>query len=150
MKWAGLGGRSQGGEGRISEQNVEIVRRAFDAVRHIDHEGAAQGFHADAMWHNTAEFPGQRVCVGPEAIIDFWKTLMESFEERGSMMEIERVVEGEDSVVVGVHSVARGKASGIPLDFHWSAAFHVRDGKISRVDVHGDWAKALNAAGLAE
>ena len=58
--------------------------------------------------------------------------------------------EGEDSVVVGVHSVARGKASGIPLDFDWSAAFHVRDGKISRVDVHGDWSKALNAAGLAE
>src|SRR5438445_12643485 len=131
-------------------QNVEVVRRAFDAVRHIDHEGAAQGFHADAVWHNTAEFPGQRICVGPEAIIDFWETLMESFEESGSRMDVERVVEGEDTVVLRVHSVGEGKASGVPLDLHWGAAFRVRDGKISRVDVHGDWAKALQAAGLSE
>jgi ketosteroid isomerase-like protein len=134
----------------MSQENVEIVRRAFEAVRRGDYEGATRGFHGDVVWHNTAEFPGQRVCVGPEAIIDFWKTLMESFEERRSMMDIERIVEGEDSVVLGMHSVGRGKASGVPLDFHWSAAFRVRDGKISRVDVHGDWLKALTAAGLAE
>jgi ketosteroid isomerase-like protein len=130
-------------------ENLEMVRRSFDGFRSGDYRAAVREFRADAVWHNTAEFPGQRVCVGPEAIIDFWKTLMESFDERESSMEIERMVEGEDSLVLAVHSVGKGKSSGIPLDFHWSAAFHVRDGKISRVDVHGDWSKALKAAGLA-
>src|SRR6266513_4409928 len=120
----------------MSEENVEIVRRAFDAVGRSDYEKALRGFHADAVWHNTAEFPGQRSCVGPEAIIDFWETLLESFEESGSRMDVERVVEGEDTVVLGVHSVGEGKASGVPLDLHWGAAFRVRDGKISRVDAH--------------
>jgi ketosteroid isomerase-like protein len=135
---------------RIPGQNVEMVRRSFDGFRRGDYRQAVREFHADAVWHNTAEFPGQRVCVGPEAIIDFWKTLMESFDEGESTMEIERVVEGEDSVVVAVHSVGKGKSSGIPLDFHWGAAFRVSDGKISRVDVHGDWKNALKAAGLTE
>jgi ketosteroid isomerase-like protein len=134
----------------MSQENVEIVRRSFDGFRRGDYRGAVREFHADAVWHNTAEFPGQRFCVGPEAIIDFWKTLMESFDEAESTMEIERVVEGENSVVVAVHSVGKGKASGIPLDFHWGAAFRVSHGKISRVDVHGELKKALKAVGLEE
>src|SRR5207245_4178338 len=111
-------------------ENVEMVRRSFDGFRCGDYRVAVREFHADAAWHNTAEFPGQRVCVGPEAIIDLWKTLMESFDERGSRMEIERVVEGEDSIVLAVHSVGKERSSGIPLDFHWGAAFHVGDSKI--------------------
>ena len=131
-------------------ENLNMVCRSFDGFRRGDYRGAVREFHADAVWHNTAEFPGQRICAGPEAIIDFWETLMESFEESGSRMDVERVVEGEDTVVLGVHSVGEGKASGVPLDLHWGAAFRVRDGKISRVDVHGDWAKALAAVRLAE
>jgi ketosteroid isomerase-like protein len=132
----------------MSQENVDVVRGAFDAMRQGDYDGAARGFHADAVWQNTAEFPGPSTCVGIEAIIDFWATLMEPFEE--SEGEVERIVEGKDSVVLAVHSVGRGKASGVPLDLHWGAAFHLRDGKISRVDVHGDWAKALEAVGLVE
>ena len=134
----------------MSQENVKVVRRTLDAARQGDLQGAALGFHADAVWHNTAEFPGQRTCVGPQAIIDFWETLFESFEDTGSWMDIERVVEGENSVVLRVHSSGRGKASGVPIDLRWGIAFQVRDAKISRVDVHGDWAKALEAVGLRE
>jgi ketosteroid isomerase-like protein len=132
----------------MSQENVELVRRAFEAVRRGDYQGATRGFHADAVWHNTVEFPGPATCVGPQAIIDFWETLVESFEE--SRMDIERVVEGENSVVLRVHSVAQGRAGAVPVNLHWAMAFHVRGSKIRRVDVHGDWAKALEAVGLAE
>ena len=132
----------------MSEANVEIAKGVIDAFNRRDYEKALHGFHADTVWHNTAEFPGQRICVGPEAIIDFWETLMESFEESGSRMDVERVVEGEGTVVLGVHSVGEGKASGIPLDFHWAAAFHVSDGKIARVRTYLDHGEALEAAGL--
>src|SRR5947208_6917631 len=98
----------------MSQQNVEVAKRVIHAFNRRDYEKALHGFHADAVWHNTAEFPGQRICVGPEAIIDFWETLMESFEESGRM-DVERAVEGEDTVVLWVHSVGEGKASGVPL-----------------------------------
>ncbi|MDQ6910742.1 MAG: nuclear transport factor 2 family protein [Actinomycetota bacterium] len=133
----------------MSQENVQVVRRSLDAAREGDLQGAVRGFHADAVWHNTAEFPGQRTCVGPQAIIEFWETLQSSGKS-GGWMHIEGVVSGDDSVVLGVHSLGRGRASGGPVDLHWVIAFQVRGGKISRVDVHGDWAKALEAVGLRE
>jgi ketosteroid isomerase-like protein len=132
----------------MSQGNVELARRALEAVRSSDHEAAERCFAVDVVWQNTGEFPGQRTCVGPRAIIDFWEALTESFEERG--VEVERVVEGADSVVLGMHSVGRGKASGVPIDVHWGIAFHLSGGKVARVFVHGDWQNALRAGGLAE
>ena len=132
----------------MSEENVEIARDALDAVRRGDSEAAARVFDADVTWHNTTEFPGQRICVGPQAIIDFWKTLLDSFADGG--MKIERVVEGEDSVVLDVRSAAQGRASGIPVEVCWSVALRMRGGTIKRVDVHGDRTRALEAVGLAE
>jgi ketosteroid isomerase-like protein len=131
-------------------ENLDLVRSTFDAMRRGDYQRAAHGFRADAVWHNTAEFPGPKSCVGPRAIVDFWSTLTEPFDETASSDDIERAVEGNDAVVLGVHTVGRGKASGVPIDVRWSVAFHVQDGKITRADVHGDWAKALDAAGLEE
>jgi ketosteroid isomerase-like protein len=130
----------------MSQENVEIVRSTFDAMLRGDDEDATRGFHGDAAWHNTSVFPDPSVCVGPQAILNFWATLMETFQE--SQTDVEQVVEGGDAVVLSLHSVGRGNASGVPVDVRWGAAFRVIDGKISRVDVHGDWAKALEALGL--
>jgi hypothetical protein len=40
--------------------------------------------------------------------------------------------------------------SGIPADVIWAAIFRLRDGQINRVDVHGDWEKALKAVAQEE
>jgi ketosteroid isomerase-like protein len=127
-------------------QNVEMVRRTFDAMCRGDYREAVRGFQDDAVWHNTSEFPGEASCVGPQAIVKFWTALMENVEEGN--MDVQRAVEGGDAVVLGVRSVGRARASGVPFDVSWSAAFRVLDGKISRVDVHGSWEKALEAVGL--
>jgi ketosteroid isomerase-like protein len=111
-----------------------------------DDEHATRGFQEDAVWHNTSVSPDPSICVGPQAILNFWATLKETFQE--SQTDVEQVVEGGDAVVLSLHSVGRGHASGVPVDVRWAAAFRVIDGKISRVDVHGDWAKALEAVGL--
>ena len=130
--------------------NAELVRQAFEALSRGDYGEAAPRFHDDAVWHNTADFPGERSCVGPAAIVDFWRALMEHFEGAEERMQIEQTVEGEHAVVLAIHSVGRGRASTVPIDVRWGAAFHVRNGRISRVDVHGDWRKALSSAGLAD
>jgi ketosteroid isomerase-like protein len=132
----------------MSQENVEIVRCAFNAIGRGDEQYIESAFHADAVWHNTAEFPGPATCVGPQAIVDFWEALQDSFGE--SEMDIERIMDGNETVVVSVHSVSRGRASGAPIDLRWAAAVQVRDGKIRRVDIHGDWTKALKAVGLEE
>jgi ketosteroid isomerase-like protein len=131
----------------MSQENVDIVRQTFGAMCRRDYQRAAGGFHQDAVWHNTREFPGPSVCVGPQAIAEFWETLWESFDGETS---VEQISDGEDGVALGAHTVGRGTRSGVPLDVRWGIAARVASGKISRVDVYGEWTKALNAVGLAE
>jgi len=133
----------------VSQANVDAVRRTFDAMLHDDYEAAQRGFHADAVWHNTGDFPGHLRCVGRKAIVEFWINLTEQFDESGGH-EIEQATANDRAVVVAVHSVGRGLASGAPIDIRWAAAVQVVGGLISRVDVYGDWERALKAAGLEE
>jgi ketosteroid isomerase-like protein len=136
--------------GARPRESVKLVCDTFDALARHDYQRAIRGFHADAVWRNTAQFPGPKSCTGPAAIIDFWRTLTEPFEESVSSSGIEQVADGGDRVALGVHSVGRGRASGLPIDVRWGAVFRVREGKIATVDVYGDWAAALDAAGVED
>src|SRR3954466_10866901 len=98
----------------MSRDNVELVRNTFAAVLRADQESAAAGFHPDVVWNNTAVFPDQRTLVGTAAIFDFWQTLTQTWDGMRSTTEIERIAEGNDRVVVGVHSFGAGRSSGIP------------------------------------
>jgi len=66
----------------MSEAYVVLVNRALEAVIRGDYREASDCFRPDAEWHNTRQFPGPLTCVGPRAIIDFWTTLVESFDVR--------------------------------------------------------------------
>jgi ketosteroid isomerase-like protein len=134
----------------MSQENVELVRNTFSAVLRDDVESAAAGFHSDVVWNNTAVFPDKRTLVGIAAIFAFWQRLTQTWEEMQSSTEVERIAERNDRVAVGVHSVGSGRSSGIPFNAHYALVFCVWGGKISRVDVHGSWAKALEAVGLSE
>jgi ketosteroid isomerase-like protein len=134
----------------MSQENVDLVRRTFAAMLGGDYEAARNGFHEDAVWHNTGAFPGPQRCVGREAIVDFWKTLMESFDTSAGDQEIEQATGGNGVVVLGLHAVGRGVGSGAPIDVRWAAAVQVLNGLISRVDVYGNWERALRALGLEE
>jgi ketosteroid isomerase-like protein len=132
----------------MSRENVEIVRAAFAAIRDRDRRAAAALLTPDAEWHNTSSFPGPRVCVGPDAIIDFWVTLTEDFE--GVRDEIEQVLDVDDRVVVAFHQWGSGRQSGVPFDLRYAAIIELVDQRVVRVDIHGEYAKALEAVGLRE
>jgi ketosteroid isomerase-like protein len=132
----------------LSTDNLEIVRAAFRAIRARDRDAAAALFTADAQWHNTSSFPGPRVCVGPDAISDFWVTLTEDFESVSD--EMEQVLNVDDRVVVGFHQWGRGRQSGVPFDLRYAAVIELADQRIVRIDIHGGYAKALEAIGMRE
>jgi ketosteroid isomerase-like protein len=135
----------------MSEQNVEVVRGLFDAVSRGDYDAAARFLHADAEWHNTAVFPGPRTVHGPEAITQFWKDMFRSYGGGGSSrMQIERVTEVNDVVVIAVHGWWSGSEGGVPLETRWAQTVRVRDGKALRGEAHGSYRKALEAVGLRE
>ena len=133
----------------MSRKNLDTVGRVLDAFRDLDYDRAAAEFAADAEWHNTDSFPGQKVCCGPDEIKAFWRSLSDVFA-LGRNAEVGRIVEHEDMVVTETHSRGRGKASGAPVQARWGTVFQLRDGKIIRVQICGNFEKALKAAGLRE
>ena len=132
----------------MSQRNMEVVRAAVAAIRDCDRLLAPALFTPGAEWHNTSVFPGPPVCVGPEAIAHFWATIHEDFEVAG--MEIEQTSEIDGRVVAGFYQWGTGRMSGAPFDERFAAIFEVADQRIVRVDIHGSYAKALEAVGLSE
>ena len=127
----------------MSRRQFAVVSEALEAIKTEDLDAAEKLFYPDAEWHNTAAFPGERVCKGPRAIIAFWQTLTDAFHEGGH--EIEQYAQREGRAVVGFHTRSSGKASGAPIDVRWSAVFELRDQRVARVDVYGSYARAIQA-----
>jgi ketosteroid isomerase-like protein len=139
----------------MSQENVEIVRRAFDEFQ----EGLARGDPAapfdsglnapEAEWILPPNSPGFRqVYRGREGFLEFMRTWTEDFHWS---IELERVIDaGDDSVVAVFHQRATGKASGVPVELHMALIYELQDGRVIRMRNFLDPAEALEPVGLRE
>jgi ketosteroid isomerase-like protein len=88
----------------MSQENVEIVRRLYDALNTLDVPSGEELTHADLEW-----IPDSRVGVGPirgrENMIRFFMDQADMFEE--IHMDIERLWEIDDKVLAFVHGTGR-------------------------------------------
>jgi ketosteroid isomerase-like protein len=135
----------------MSEENVEVVHRFVAAISSGDYDEAASMLHPDAEWHNTAVFPGPTTVRGAPAITRFLRDLFEEYSgPAATKMEIEKVADSGNLVVIHIHGRGHGRGSGIPLDIQWAHALCLDEGKVLRVKTYGRYAKALEAAGLRE
>jgi ketosteroid isomerase-like protein len=132
----------------MTSENVAVVQRVAEALWRGDHEATKTDLDADVEWRNTAEFPGQRTYSGPGGVRSFLKDQTDSFDLHG--MEIERVAEASNTVVLVVRAWGQGKASAVPVDARFAMIFTLRDGKVVLIEVRGNYAEALAAVGLRE
>jgi uncharacterized protein len=134
----------------MSEENVEIVRRTYEAWNCGDLETAFRSFDADIEWHlpeggiNTGVYRGHR---GVRQLIESY---LEAFDY--SRMEPERFFETGDRIVAFVHWRVRGKGSGVEVGVRPAHLWTMRDGKAVRVDTFPERERemALEAVGLSE
>jgi ketosteroid isomerase-like protein len=131
----------------MSQVNVEIVRRVYDAMNTRDLTAGAELMHAGAEW-----IPDSRVGVGPirgrENVIRFMLDQAEMFE--GTHLEIERFWEKDDKVLVYVHATGRGRGSGAPFEIRIAHLWTLRNGLVTRGEGYANRAEALEAVGLSE
>ena len=140
----------------MSEENVEIVRRLFDAL----HAGLKRGDPGALFDSGTVAddlefvpFPGlpghPRRYRGRDGFIAFMQTWTEDFEDWS--IEYERLIEVPDNRVVALtHQWATGKGSGVPVELHFGVVFEIEDGRVIRVLNFPDFAQALEAARPSE
>ena len=94
------------------------------------------------------EFPDAGVYVGAEEIARY----MQGFLEPWSRITIsaEEIVEAGDSVLVAVHQLGSGRASGLETDLRYFQTWSFRGAKVIRWEAIRDRRDALAVVGLAE
>ena len=133
----------------MSRENVEIVRRAYDAFSRGDLDAAVEDMAPDCEYVATGTIPGLGgVYRGPEGFRRFLSWIFDEFDD--ARVEIDELIEAEDGVLASVTNRGRGKQSGAETSWHVWQLWTVRDGKV----VHGQGftseAEALEAVGLRE
>jgi ketosteroid isomerase-like protein len=133
----------------MSQQNVEIVKRATDALNRRDVDAYGELITADyELLPAMTGFTGVSF-RGREGMERYFEELADTWEEFSVLAEDFRELDGECMLVL-VRLEGRGKGSGIPIDALHTVLFHFRGGRISRIHSYLDRGEALRAAGLSE
>ena len=140
----------------MSEQNVEIVRRVFEAVASRDRERVLSLYdpdvEIDGRRHRWAEVLGSKHAHvrGHEGLREWSREYYSTWENLDDTLE-ELIDAGNDDVVTIVTTSGRARASGIEIEWkHHAGIWTVRDAKVVRVVWYPTRAEALEAAGLSE
>jgi ketosteroid isomerase-like protein len=133
----------------MSQENVEVVRRVYDA--------AANRHSASilALYDPDVEFDATRMGVGDLGIYhghEGLRTLFGEFHQVWGEIEYdyEDLIEAGQHVVAVVTRHARGRASGVGVEAPLALLWTVREGKVVRVVWFQTREEALEAAGLSE
>ena len=132
----------------MSQQNLEIVRRAYDLVTRGDIAGMVEITSPQFELRENVLAPDAAVYHGPEGLKKWLDASLEAFSD--FRFEPERFIERGDWTFAPVHSYGRGKGSGAPFDARYVTAFKVELGKVVFAASYEDMSEALEAAGLAE
>jgi ketosteroid isomerase-like protein len=132
----------------MSQENVEIVRRFYDAWAREEFPGPVELMDPEIEYVNPAGAvePGTRrgraaFSRAVEKLFEGWETWQakpEQFKDVG------------DQVAVVLSYRARGRGSGLEVEGRESALWTLRDGRVFRYAWFHEPGDALEAAGLSE
>jgi ketosteroid isomerase-like protein len=133
----------------MSQENVELARRAYEAFNRGDLEGMVADLAPTFEYVTTGAVPDAHgVYRGPEGWLEFVGWQRNEFQ--GARAEVHDLIEAGDQVLASVTLRGRGKQSGAEVSWEIWHLWTVRDGKV----VHGQGFmtrnEALEAAGLSE
>jgi ketosteroid isomerase-like protein len=137
----------------VSEQNVEIVRRVFDAERRRDAATALALYDPEVEFDTSrgtfGDVAGSRVYHGLDGLRTWFREWYEAWENVEE--SVEELIDAGDEVISVVTIRGRGQASGIELELtRQPAVWTIRDGRIVRVVWFRTLEEAREAAELAE
>jgi ketosteroid isomerase-like protein len=135
----------------MSQENVEVVRRIYDAVaaQPRDLDTVAELCHADMTIQMRTEIPeGPIIFRGIEGATEIWDTLDSTFDEyRVEPIEIRA---GDDCIAVHCRQSGRFAEGGTRVEGDIFHVWRFRDGKVVEMRHYSTRSEALEAAGLSE
>src|SRR5688572_21177748 len=112
----------------MSEENVEIIRRGFEAFQRGDWEAVLEDVDPNVEIHEPTALPDAQVFHGHAGLRAAYEKTQEMFED--VRLEAEEFIDADDQVVIWYRAVGRGKGSGVEVEMHQGSVWTFRDGKI--------------------
>jgi len=138
----------------MSEENVEIVRRVYEAAVRRDQEAALALYDTEIEWDTSrrgtpGDMAGSGIYRGHDGLRTWFRSWHEAWEDL--VDHLDEVVDAGDRILSVVTMRARGRASGAEVTSRrYFGVWTIRDGKVTRVVWFSTRAEALEAAGLSE
>jgi ketosteroid isomerase-like protein len=133
----------------VSQENVEVVRAAFDAFERDDVDGYLSLCDPEIEVIQAADLLGapqhQRGHAGVLEAIAVWPAQWDDYR-----IEVISMTDLGDQVMVKQMSRGRGKGTGIPVEMLFTFLHSVRAGKITEWRIFTREDDALKAVGLKE
>jgi hypothetical protein len=132
----------------MSQENIEIVKRALDAFSAGDAAAFAELTTEDIEWTvGLAAIEGE-VFHGREGVARYFEILAGAWEEFRFLAD-EFHDRGDLVLVLGRLS-GRGRGAGVPVESPVAAVWELRDGKVWRLRAYLDQARGREVAGVEE
>jgi uncharacterized protein len=131
----------------MSEENVEVVRRAFEAYERGDVEAMLEEVDEEVQWKQIEEPAPVYGRDGVREAVQRWDETWDNLRA-----EVDEYIDAGDCVIALIRFRGLGRASGVPVEMASYHVFTVRNGKVARMFEYGPGkrADALEAAGLSE
>jgi ketosteroid isomerase-like protein len=134
----------------MSQENVEIVRRAFDSINRGDVVASLDEAADDLVvdWSNSIG-PQKGIYRGRPEVLKMWSSFLDAWDSL--RWDAEEIIDVDHSRVIAVNHVRmRGQGSGVDVDAIGVQLWTISDGKARSIKLYQSKAEALQAAGLRE
>jgi uncharacterized protein len=130
----------------MSQDNVELVRRSFEAFSRGDLETAFAAHAPDTEWRTATDEPDQQTYRGIEGLRRFAASIEDLWQDRfDDAMTFGEFLDLGDWVVVAWSARFRGMMSGVEIDVAETYAVRVTGARIVRVEEYRTTEEALEA-----
>ena len=131
----------------MSQENVEIVRAAYETWNAGDMHAFSEMYDPDAIVRMLEGWPEPGPFVGREAVMRWWEQVRETWDA-DTVEPISDFVDAGDRVAV--RQVWRGAGHGPDMNMEMTNVFMVRKGRIVYQEFFWNHAEALETLGLSE
>jgi uncharacterized protein len=129
----------------MSQENVELVTRLYEAFLHGDQSVIVGGLHPDIEWRSIEDTETRHGHDGVAASVGSW---LDTWDEHD--LQAEEYLDAGDHVVVSTRLRGRGRRSGADVETRSFAVWRLRDGQAVAYREYQSKAEALEAVGLSE
>ena len=135
----------------MSQENVEAVRQAFDAVSRGDIDGLLRVCDEEIVIPQPSELPDASSLrqYGHDGVLEAFAIWPEQWDDY-RVGDVRVLADSADDVIVAITTSGRGKQSGVEVRMDFAFLFTVKDKKITEWRLFLHEAQALEAAGLSE